>query len=170
MLMTGTPPGRPPLLRTARAAFLVGPVAINVASRSATLAPSIARAYGCRVSGDRRQIVVFLSSSRSEAVLRDLAEGTPIAVIFSRPKTHESLQLKGERANVRPLEPGDRERMRRYGEAFAAEICALGYPAELAQALLAGVDEDAVGVGFEPSALFEQTPGPHAGERLEPKA
>ena len=70
----------------------------------------------------------------------------------------------------RALAAADSRALRRYGEAFAAEICALGYPAELAQALLAGVDEDAVGVGFEPSALFEQTPGPHAGERLEPKA
>jgi hypothetical protein len=167
--MTGTPPGRPPLLDTARAAFLGGPVAINVASRSAVLAPSIARAYGCRVSEDRRRVVIFLSSSRSESVLRDLGAGAPIAVIFSRPKTHESLQLKGMRASVLPLGPGDRERMRTYGKAFAAEICTLGYPAEFAQALLAGVDEDAVGVAFRPNALFEQTPGPHAGERLEPK-
>lgn len=128
--------------------------------------PSVARAYGCRVCDGGHELVVFLATTRSRAVLRDLGEGAPIAVIFSRPKTHVSLQLKGERADVLPLTAADREIMRAYGIAFAAEICALGYPMEFAKRLMQPVDEPAVGVRFATTAVFEQTPGPRAGERL----
>lgn len=156
-----------PLIDTRRAAFLAGPVAINVASRSPALVPSVARAFGCRVAADRRTLTVFLAERRARAVLRDLRDGAPVAVAFSRPKTHISLQVKGERAEILEFSPVDREVMRAYGAAFAAEICALGYSGEFAGRLIAPVDEPAVGVRLAPVALFEQTPGPRAGERLE---
>jgi hypothetical protein len=112
--MTPTPSAQP-LLDATRAAFLGGPVAINVASRSARLVPSVARAFGCRVCDDRLAVVVFLAVPRARALLRDLHPGAPVAAIFSRPKSHESLQLKGDVAAVRSLESGERAIMRAYG-------------------------------------------------------
>lgn len=159
----------PTLLDAQQAEFLGGPVAINVASHDSDQVPSIARAYGCRVAAGRREVVVFLSRPRSQALLRDLAAGAPIAVVFSRPKTHETIQLKGARARVQPLAAGDRARMRACGEAFAAEINALGYPESFSGLLVAPVNDEAVAVAFVPDAVFEQTPGPKAGMRLEPK-
>lgn len=148
------------------AVFLAGPVAINVASRSPAMVPSVARAYGCRVSPDRRQVTILLAEGRARAVLRDLAEGGPIAAVFSRPQTHVSLQLKGERAEVLPATAADLELMRAYGLAFAAEICALGYSEAFAGRFAKPCGEPAAAVRFEPLALFEQTPGPRAGEPL----
>jgi hypothetical protein len=159
----------PPLLDATRAAFLGGPVAINLASHDAAQVPSIARAFGCKVSADRREVVVFLSQRRSQAILRDLAAGAPIAVVFSRPRTHETLQLKGARGRILPLGPGDREIMRACGAAFSAEIIALGHSESFSHALMAPADDEAVAVAFTPEAVFEQTPGPRAGMRLEPK-
>ena len=158
-----------PLLNSAQAAFLRGPVSISAASRDAGLAPSLARVYGCRVSADRREVVLFFSRRRSAAVLRDLQAGSPIAVVFSRPGTHETLQLKAPGARIRPLAPRDRALMRAYGAAFAAEIRELGYLEDFAQALMAPTGDEALAVAFTPAALFEQTPGPHAGRRLEPQ-
>jgi hypothetical protein len=152
-----------------QAAFLGGPVAINAASHDADQVPSITRAYGCRVSSDRREVVVFLSKQRSQAILRDLAAGAPIAVVFSRPRTHETLQLKGARGRIQPLEAGDREIMLACGAAFSAEIMALGHLESFSNALMAPVNDDAVGIAFTPDAVFEQTPGPKAGMRLKPK-
>jgi hypothetical protein len=154
---------RHPVLDATWAAFLAGPVAINVASRSPALVPSVARAYGCRVSPDRRRVTILLAAGRARAVLRDLAEGAPIAAVFSRPKTHVSLQLKGEWAEILPATPADVEVMRAYGAAFAAEICALGYAGDFGERLAAPATEPAVAVHFEPVALFEQTPGPRPG-------
>ena len=159
---------RAPLLDAAWAAFLAGPVAINVASRSPALVPSVARAYGCRVSLDRRQVTVLLAAGRARALLRDLAVGAPIAAVFSRPKTHVTLQLKGERAEVLPATEADEALMRAYSAAFAAEIGALGYGEDFGERLAPPSAETAAAVRFEPVALFEQTPGPRAGERLKP--
>jgi hypothetical protein len=55
------------------------------------------------------------------------------------------------------------------GAAFIAEIMALGYSENFSRALMAPAGDDAVGVAFTPEAVFEQTPGPKAGMRLEPK-
>ena len=159
-------PAKPSLLDASRRAFLCGPVAINLASRDTGLIPSIARGYGCRVSADGRRVQVFLATARAQALLRDLRAGGPIAVVFSRPNTHETLQLKAAGAEVTPLKREDRGVMRRYGEAFYAEIAALGYDDVFTSGLVSGSADEAVAVSFEPAAAFEQTPGPRAGQRL----
>jgi hypothetical protein len=141
----------PPLLDAAQAAFLAGPVAINVASHDGARVPSVARAFGCRVSDDLREVVVFLSQKRSRSILDDLAAGAPIAAV------------------IRRLAEGDREIMLACGAAFCAEIMALGYSESFSHALMAPTADEGIGIAFTPVAVFEQTPGPKAGMRLEPK-
>jgi hypothetical protein len=152
-----------------QAAFAAGPVAINLASRGPDRVPSVARGFGCRVSDDRMELTVFLSIPRARAVLQDLRSGAPVAVVLSRPRTHRSLQLKGERARVQALGPADRRLMRAYGRDFAAEIRSLGFSADFTRAIIAAVEDEAVAVTFQVAATFEQTPGPRAGERLGPR-
>lgn len=157
----------PSVLDASQAFFLAGPVAINVASRSPALVPSVARAFGCRVDGDRLGVRVFLARSRATTLLRDLAAGGPIAVIFSRPKTHVSLQLKGSRAELLAVTSADRRLMSAYRSAFVAEIVALGYEESFASTMMMlGDEEPVVAARFVVSAAFEQTPGPRAGEPL----
>ncbi|MFZ5863466.1 MAG: hypothetical protein ACOYXR_11580 [Nitrospirota bacterium] len=158
-----------PLLDKTYAAFLGGPVAINVASCDAKCMPSVARGYGCRISSDRRRVTVFLSVSQASPLLRDLRAGRPVAVVFTRPKTHQTIQLKGTDAKVAPLGRGDRAIMTAYAEAFAVEVGALGFTDCFSSAIVSGTSEAAVGVTFTPTAAFVQTPGPTAGQRLEPK-
>jgi hypothetical protein len=158
-----------PVLDKPHAAFLGGPVAINVASCDAKRMPSVARGYGCRVSSDRRRITVFLAVPQAGPLLRDLRAGRPVAVVFTRPKTHQTIQLKGTDAKIAPLGRGDRAIMARYAEAFAAELGAIGFKDQFSAAITSGASEEAVGVTFVPSAAFVQTPGPTAGQPLEPK-
>jgi len=157
------------LLDAARAVFITHRVSMGVASCSAERVPSLARALGCRVSADRRQVTVFVSVPRAAAVLRDLSAGGAIAVVFSLPRTHETLQLKGARASIVPLDDSDRARMAAYVESFMEEIRHVGYKDSFTHALVSGLDDECVGVMFEPTAAFVQTPGPNAGQRLEPK-
>jgi hypothetical protein len=146
--------------------FLAGPVSINLASHDAALLPSIARGFGCKVSADGRRISVFLIERSAEAVLRDLRSGAPIAVVFSRPKTHATLQFKGPGALAVALAPGDDEIMRAYCAAFRTEIVELGHHDPFASGILGALQGAAVAVEFTPSAVFEQTPGPEAGKPL----
>jgi hypothetical protein len=166
--MTTRPTWRP-LLDAAQCAFLRGPMAINVASRDDALVASIARAYGCKISKNRRRVHVFLATARSQAVLRDLRAGGPIAVVFCLPSTHKTVQVKAPCAQIVPVEPADRRILRAYRDAFFAEIHSLGYDERFSRALASGaIDEEAVAVTFEPVAAFEQTPGPEAGKQLAP--
>lgn len=154
------------LLDTWQAAFLGGPVSIGLASHDADLMPSLARAYGCRVSADHRQVIVYVSRQRAAGLLRDIAAGAPVAAVFSRPKTHVTLQLKASSVRVRPLEPAEHEVMAAYGAAFSGEILALGYPEAFTRAMLAPIRDEAAAIVFDPEAAFEQTPGPGAGRSL----
>ncbi len=115
--MTGNQPDTP-LLDEARAVFITHRVAMNVASCSAARVPSLVRAHGCRISADRRRVTVFVSVPRAATVLADLRAGGAIAVVFSLPRTHETIQLKGAQASIVPLEGGDRELMKTYAGKF----------------------------------------------------
>lgn len=157
-----------PLLNATQAAFLCGPVSIALASHDGNGVPSLSRAFGCRVSPDRCDVVVFLPKRRAEPLLSDLARGSPVAAVFSRPQTHETLQLKATRVRLDELAPGDRDIMRRAGEAFSAELVSLGYSDAFSHAMMAPGADEAVAAVFTPAAVFEQTPGPQAGRRLQP--
>lgn len=158
-----------PLLDEARAAFIQQRVAINVASCNGGRVPSLARAVGCRVSADRRKVTLFLAVPRSTTLLRDLRAGSGVAAVFVRPTSHESIQLKGTRAEIVPLVEDDRDAIDVYAKTFLEEIFRLGYRDPFASALAMAIGEDLVGVRFEPTAAFLQTPGPLAGTRLGEK-
>lgn len=99
-------------------------------------------------------------------MLRDLRAGGRIAVVFSRPSTHETLQLKAQGAAIVPVEERDRAQIRACGQSLADEIRQLGYEEPFVSALAAPAEDDAVGVTFTPTAAFVQTPGPSAGRPL----
>lgn len=147
-------------------AFLRSPVAIGVASCDAKRVPLLARGYGCRISRDGRRVTVFLSVPQAQPLLHDLRAGQPIAVVFTRPKTQQTLQFKGTDAKVAPLGRGDRAIKIAYADAFMAELGALGFKERFSRSVVSGVSSEAASVTFTPTAAFVQTPGPTAGQPL----
>jgi hypothetical protein len=162
--MAGRAP--PPQLDEEHAAFIQGGVSIVASSCSTQHVPSIGRIAGCRVAPDRRRITVFHAASQAAQVLADVRAGGRIAVVFSRPTTHRSFQLKSDDATARAPTADELAVVHHHTEAFAAEIALLGHPHEHACALLACADEDLVAIDFTPNAAFEQTPGPSAGKQI----
>jgi len=156
----------PPLFDEAQAAFMQGGVSITIAACSAAAIPEQARGGGCRISPDRRRLTVFISSIQGEQVLRCVREHGAIAVVFSQPSSHRTLQLKGRDAAAGLPDEGDLKRIAAYREAFAAELAPLGFEPELVRALFAYPDSEILALSFTPCAAFSQTPGPRAGEPL----
>ncbi len=156
-----------PLLSEANAAFIQRRVSINVASRDAANAAAVARACGCRVAPDHRQVTVFLCPTQADTLLRDLAETGIITVVFTRPSTHKTIQLKGSDARIEPLAAGDEALIQAYRESFVEDLLGLGYTRAFSAAVVAGADDQVIAVSFTPTAAFDQTPGPHAGRALE---
>ncbi len=155
-----------PLLDEDNAGFIQTGVSIVAASRDAALLPSIGRASGCRVSADQRTVAIFLPQSQVLPLIADLRASGRIAVVFSRPSTHRTLQLKADDARVRVATADETAIVARYVEAFAREIATLGHTAEQARAMFEARGDDLIAVDFTPVAAFEQTPGPKAGSPL----
>lgn len=155
-----------PCLGPEQLALIRRRVSIIVASRDAGQRPHLMRAMGCRLSDDLREVTVFLSASSSRQVLADLRANGLIAVVFSEPSSNLSLQLKGDDAAIRPVEPGDHALVQAYVRQFAVEIGQLGFPEHVAHTLFAHAPDELVAVHFTPRHAFEQTPGPNAGEAL----
>ena len=154
-----------PLLTPTELALIEGPVSINVAARSADLTPRVARALGCRVETGGREITLFLSRTTGSAVLACLESNGAIAAVFSRPSTHETLQLKGLDARLIECAEPDLMLIQAYRRRFASDLATIGYTDAFADAVVA-IMPDLVGVRFTPTAAFQQTPGPSAGQRL----
>jgi hypothetical protein len=155
----------PALLSEANAAFVQRYTSMSVAARDGQNWPVLARGLGMRISADRRRLSVFLSATHSAQVLQCLRENGSIALAVTRPTTHETLQFKGRVLEIAPLSADDRTEMAAYRDSVIEELAPLGYRPEFVNMVLAG-GEDGVAVSFEPAEVFNQTPGPKAGEKL----
>lgn len=150
----------------AEPATLIGRrVSIIVGTCDAARRPHVMRATGCRLSADRLRLLVLMPALSGADVLADLRANGRIAVVFSEPTTHRTLQVKGDDAVVGDLAPDEQALSAPYRTRFADEIAQLGFAPRVAATLL-GRDEPLAAIRFTIAEAFEQTPGPAAGERL----
>lgn len=149
--------------------FMTSGLSINTGSGSPEGLPSQCRAFGVRVA-PAGKVTVFLAGRQAVDLLRDAARSRALAVVFSDPPTHRTVQLKGRDACVEPLGADDLAEVRAYREAFTRRLVPLGFTAPLVHALLDCPDDDLVALTFTPEAAFDQTPGAHAGAPLIPGA
>lgn len=147
-------------------AMMARGVSVIVASRDARLRPSIMRAVGSRVEDGGQAITVYLARQQSRQLLQDLAATGQLAVVFSEPSTHRSVQLKATRVAMRPAADGDLPVLQAYLRSMEHEIQRVGFGPPVTRTLLAHRLDDVVAVSFAPEQAFEQTPGPKAGAAL----
>jgi hypothetical protein len=147
------------------AAFIQGGVSVVVSTRDDALVADVARGCGCRVSRDRRRVTVLVEYARSGCVLENVQANGHVAVVYSQPSTHRTLQLKGTDARVARAAPSDLRVSQRHLEAWIADMQRLGYGASFGRAVR-GAGTDLAAITFSVAAAFEQTPGPAAGRRL----
>lgn len=152
------------LLDDEHLSFIQGPVSIIAATAGAGGTPRLARACGCRIDGSR--IVILLGASQAGALLEDLQANGRIAVVFSRPTSHRTLQLKGSDASVAASTEEAPSLVERYRAMMTTELVPLGHDSSFVGALLTAGLTDLVAVAFTPRAAFSQTPGPGAGTPL----
>lgn len=159
-----------PVLDEAVRALMGRRVSIIVASRDADHRPHLMRAIGWRPSADHRRVSVLMTARTSSQVLDDVRSNRAIAVVFSEPTTHHSVQLKGSDAVIEPTVGGDGQLIDTYARRLAEELGQLGYSPAFVHALLDHSESDVVAVTFTPTHAFEQTPGPRAGRPLAQRA
>lgn len=144
-------------------AFIQLGVAIAVASRDSQLRGSSARAVGCRISPDRKQISLIIYKPWAEKLLADINESKCLAAVFCLPITEQALQIKSSDALVEAPRTGDWDIVLNYQALWADQLNQLGFDATLAATMTRVSQTELAVVRFTPEAVFEQTPGPDAG-------
>jgi len=147
--------------------FVAGPRSIVLAAVGEDLQTAIARGLGCAVLADHCRLRLWVDALQAAELLEALRQQPRLAVVFSEPPTHRTLQLKGRLLEIEDrAQPAGLHLAREHADGFAAVIGALGFPGELAQALVGPHPERLSSLLFAAEAAYEQSPGPRAGQRL----
>jgi hypothetical protein len=151
------------LINEELATFLESGLPTGVATRDAALDPDGAMVWGLRVHPDGIGLTLFMHERAAAAMLRNLEAHPEIAIVTDRPSDHRACQLKGRFESARPARDDEREYVERQIDGVRGALEVIGIPRAMT-----------VGWAWWPCAaleirvtqLFEQTPGPRAGEPL----
>lgn len=154
----------PPMLHDNIVAFIEREVAIDLASASADHHPSSCRGFACRVAPDRQRVTLFVRREEARQLLQDVLVQDAIAVVFCLPETEAAIQIKGRQIALSAVSADDMLDIQRYRDAFIDGIARIGHPRPFAEAYMAVEAGQMVAITFQPEAVFEQTPGPRAGQ------
>jgi hypothetical protein len=149
------------------ASFISSGVSITASSRDSRFIPSISRVLGCTTNSQGSLVRIFLVKSQALQLLRDVAATAEIAIVFSKPSSHKTLQLKGKDAHQSAILDSDLILIEGSLKGFSDDIFSLGYSREFAQAFHHYSLTDLTAISFTPAAIYEQSPGPDAGKALE---
>jgi hypothetical protein len=149
------------------AEFIQSGVSIQLGTRDARLVPDCVRLVGARVEPGRKEVTLFLPRATGAKSLANLRDNGRIAVCFSRPADHRSIQLKGRILALDDATPSDRPVVDRYRAALSDVLSVLGVPPRT----LSRISHwPCTAARFQVDSVFVQTPGPGAGDRLRPAA
>jgi hypothetical protein len=157
----------PPLLSESVAEFIQSGLSITVAACGERLVPSIAKAVACRVDEARREVRLLLFAERSAAVCRDVASNGQVAVCFTRPSNHQTVQLKGSDAVTALSTPLDVASARQSLDRLIEDLLPFGFARRMLDSFFWGETADLLAIRFTPHAAFAQTPGPAAGTAIK---
>lgn len=141
-------------------------MSILVGTRDARLRPDCLRAIGARVEREGSELCVFLPFGTVGANLANLRDNGRIAVCFSRPMDHRSMQLKGRVISIAEAGESDREQVDRFRAAYAQHLAFVGVPLRVTERM---AHWPCWAVRFAVESIFVQTPGPGAGQPLAGK-
>jgi len=146
------------------AAFLASGLSITLGVRDGDLAPDGAPAFAALAHADREHVTVFLPVDAARGALAKLRAHPEVAMLFDLPTEHRVRQLKGRYLRSRRARAAERAEIERQVDGFRSDLEAIGIP----RALSGGWKLwPCTAIEVQVTEVYEQTPGPGAGERLE---
>ncbi len=150
--------------------FLDRSLSVNVATSDRDGRPLVARAVAARVSPGGERLTVLIDGRANAALVAAVAGTGRLAVVFTEPSTHRSIQIKdgGESGGATVAAPTVEEAALPgpYLDGFIAELAGMGFTEAFVRAVMEFDPADLVALHMDPAAVFDQTPGPKAGERI----
>lgn len=144
--------------------FVESGVSILVGTRDADRRPEAMRASGCIAARDGSRLSLLVNAQTARRTVANLEAGSPIAITFSRPLDHRTVQIKGPCRGVHAGGPAEEHAARRYIELYSDALYTIGLSRAFVRRMRV---VPCVALEVEIHELYEQTPGPAAGRRLE---
>lgn len=137
---------------------------IALASVSFDRRPMVAKGVGYVETG--AYLRVTLRRPPNERLIEAILRGAPVAVTFSQPTTHRSVQFKARDARLEEPDAEDYAAAERQRGKFSAELLDSAYSAEFTDRYTTFAPHELAVIELRPDDAFDQTPGPAAGARL----
>jgi hypothetical protein len=145
------------------AAFVQEGVGIYIGTRNAALEPNGARALAALLERDGEHLVIYVADVAAARILPDLHGNGHAAVTFGRPVDERACQVKGTFIAARAARDDERPTLDAQWDNFSRSLEMIGVP-HVARSAWPRWPATAITLG--PTAVFEQTPGPKAGNQL----
>ena len=146
--------------------FLDRSLSVNVATSDRDGRPLVARAVAARMAPGGERLTVLIDGRANAALVAAVAETGRLAVVFTEPSTHRSIQIKDDSASVAAPTVEESALPGPYIDGFIAELAGMGFTEAFVRAVMEFDPADLVALHLAPAAVFDQTPGPKAGERI----
>lgn len=143
--------------------FMASGVDVYVATRDAELEPEAVLAMGIRAHDDRKRVTVYIPAPFAGPTRKNLEHNGQVAITLERPGDALAVQLKGRSLGIKPSDDIDRERQLVFRSALVEQLAVAGVPRATTRRL---VWWPSVAVEVEVDSIFQQTPGPKAGEPM----
>jgi hypothetical protein len=140
-----------------------GGISVLVGTVDGAGCPSCCRGIAIRTKDDFDTVTIYVPVATAQETVANVATTRRVAVGCTEPLSHDSIQIKGIARNVKLAPPEDQPFVRERLEAFAARLEELGLPRKLGRSL---THWPAFAIEISVEQLFDQTPGPKAGEEL----
>ena len=151
------------MINSQLAAFLQEGLAIHIGTRNERLEPNGARAVALTVEADGIHVIVYVAKVAVTRLMPDLESNGHAAVTFVRPVDERASQLKGTFVSARAAKASERDWVMSQWDGFLRSLEVIGIPRTN---LTKWATWPAVAIRLRTTALFDQTPGPHAGTPL----
>jgi hypothetical protein len=145
------------------AAFLEEGIAINIGTRSVSLQPNGARVVAVKVDDDGRHVTAFVPAAAAPLIVADLEASGQAALVFARPPDERACQVKGAFAGARPATDDEQPFVVDQWARWMRLLETIGLPRMAYESWQVW---PCVAVRVQVTALFDQTPGPGAGQAL----
>ncbi len=161
--MATAPDATPVVIPPEVAEVLLCGAMMHLGSRDSALTPECETASGARFDPGSDRILVYLPTARADSTLANLRDNGRAALTICRVTDNVSIQLKGRFLGARPGEAADRRYLEWLLDRRQRELAEVGMPRSYSSRL---VWWPCVAIEIQVEEIFDQTPGPRAGEPL----
>lgn len=126
--------------------------------------PSCCRGVALASSDGLETVTVYVPVATSQQTIHNVALTKRIAVSVSQPISHRATQLKGVALATRLARDDEASLVRAQLDAYADELETIGVPRRVTHSI---AHWPAFAVTMRVEQMFDQTPGPNAGSRIQ---